>query len=114
MSKIGIIGLGKVGSQVLTDVQNLNLFSDIVLIDTDTERASGEALDSLHTQGLPNSTHINIREGNYNDLTEASFIVITASVPTDPNEGDRCDCYFSFQSSRYDYLYEQCISVSFT
>ncbi|ANQ65254.1 lactate/malate family dehydrogenase [Staphylococcus equorum] len=89
MSKIGIIGLGKVGSQVLTDVQNLNLFSDIVLIDTDTERASGEALDHLHTQGLPNSTHLNIREGNYEDLTDASFIVITASVPTDPNKGDR-------------------------
>ncbi|HLR19498.1 MAG TPA: lactate dehydrogenase [Staphylococcus sp.] len=89
MSKIGIIGLGKVGSQVLTDVQNLNFFSEIVLVDSNVERARGEALDHLHTQGLPNSTHVNIREGNYNDLTDAAFIVVTASVPTDPDKGDR-------------------------
>ena len=45
MSKLGIVGLGRVGSQVLTDVQYLNLFSEIVLVDDKDEIASGEALD---------------------------------------------------------------------
>ena len=48
MSKLGIVGLGRVGSQVLTDVQYLNLFSEIVLVDDKDEIASGEALDHNH------------------------------------------------------------------
>ena len=39
MSKLGIIGLGKVGTQVLTDVQQLNLFSEIILIDDRADAA---------------------------------------------------------------------------
>ncbi|PTI09980.1 lactate dehydrogenase [Staphylococcus xylosus] len=89
MSKLGIVGLGRVGSQVLTDVQYLNLFSEIVLIDDKDEIASGEALDHNHSQGLFNTAHINIKAGGYQDLTDADFIVIAASVPTDKNDGDR-------------------------
>jgi L-lactate dehydrogenase len=55
MSKLGIIGLGKVGTQVLTDVQQLNLFSEIILIDDRADVASGEALDHIHSQGLINT-----------------------------------------------------------
>ncbi|WP_214268751.1 lactate/malate family dehydrogenase [Staphylococcus pseudoxylosus] len=89
MSKLGIVGLGRVGSQVLTDVQYLNLFSEIVLIDDKDEIASGEALDHNHSQGLFNTAHIKIKAGDYQDLADADFIVIAASVPTDKNDGDR-------------------------
>ncbi|MGW7976283.1 lactate dehydrogenase [Staphylococcus xylosus] len=89
MSKLGIVGLGRVGSQVLTDVQYLNLFSEIVLVDDKDEIASGEALDHNHSQGLFNTVHINIKAGDYQDLADADFIVIAASVPTDKNDGDR-------------------------
>ncbi|WP_426704227.1 lactate/malate family dehydrogenase [Staphylococcus shinii] len=89
MSKLGIIGLGRVGSQVLTDVQYLNLFSEIILIDDKEEIASGEALDHNHSQGLFNTAHIKVKAGDYQDLTDADFIVIAASVPTDTNDGDR-------------------------
>lgn len=89
MSKLGIVGLGRVGSQVLTDVQYLNLFSEIVLVDDKDEIASGEALDHNHSQGLFNTAHIKIKAGDYQDLADADFIVIAASVPTDKNDGDR-------------------------
>ncbi|PTI79797.1 lactate dehydrogenase [Staphylococcus succinus] len=89
MSKLGIVGLGRVGSQILTDIQNLNLFAEIILIDTNKEVASGEALDHSHIQGLSNSTNIDIRVGDYQELADASFIIIASSAPTDPNEGDR-------------------------
>ncbi|AID41702.1 lactate/malate family dehydrogenase [Staphylococcus xylosus] len=89
MSKLGIVGLGRVGSQVLTDVQYLNLFSEIVLVDDKDEIASGEALDHNHSQGLFNTAHIKIKAGDYQDLADADFIVVAASVPTDKNDGDR-------------------------
>ncbi len=89
MSKLGIIGLGKVGTQVLTDVQQLNLFSEIILIDDRENVASGEALDHSHAQGLTNTAHIKIRSGVYQDLADADFIVIAASEQTDINNGDR-------------------------
>lgn len=89
MCKLGIIGLGRVGSQVLTDVQYLNLFSEIILIDDKEEIASGEALDHNHSQGLFNTAHIKVKAGDYQDLADADFIVIAASVPTDTNDGDR-------------------------
>ncbi|RIL77495.1 lactate dehydrogenase [Staphylococcus cohnii] len=89
MSKLGIVGLGRVGSQVLTDVQYLNLFSEIVLIDSKEEIASGEALDHNHSQGLFNTSHVRIKAGAYQDLADADFIVIAASIQTDKNDGDR-------------------------
>ncbi|RQM83900.1 lactate dehydrogenase [Staphylococcus xylosus] len=89
MSKLGIVGLGRVGSQVLTDVQYLNLFSEIVLVDDKDEIASGEALDHNHSQGLFNTAHIKIKAGDYQDLADVDFIVVAASVPTDKNDGDR-------------------------
>ncbi|MCE5000911.1 lactate/malate family dehydrogenase [Staphylococcus pseudoxylosus] len=89
MSKLGIVGLGRVGSQVLTDVQYLNLFSEIMLVDDKDEISSGEALDHNHSQGLFNTAHIKIKAGDYQDLADADFIVVAASVPTDKNDGDR-------------------------
>ncbi|WP_346014885.1 hypothetical protein [Staphylococcus sp. IVB6233] len=56
--KLGLIGIGRVGSQILTDVQYLNLFSDIVVIDTNESLARGEVLDHQHAQGLKSTNHI--------------------------------------------------------
>ncbi|WZE73299.1 lactate/malate family dehydrogenase [Macrococcus sp. CCM 2573] len=87
--KLGIIGVGRVGSQVLTDVQYLNLFNEIVLIDSDEKVATGEALDHLHSQGIGVTNHINIYAGVYKDLKDADVIVIAASTKTDTSIPDR-------------------------
>lgn len=87
--KLGIIGLGRVGSQVLTDVQYLNQFKEIVLIDSKDNIASGEALDHLHSQGIGTSNHIKMTAGRYEDLGDAHVIVIAASTKTDPSIPDR-------------------------
>src|SRR5699024_3254234 len=89
MTKLGIIGLGRVGSQVLTDVQSLNIFSEIVLIDTNEQRASGEPSVHEHIQGLPDSLHVDTDTEGYEILADAEFIVVTSSVPTDAEVGDR-------------------------
>lgn len=87
--KLGIIGVGRVGSQVLTDVQYLNVFNEIVLIDSDENVATGEAMDHLHSQGIGVTNHINIYAGTYKDLKDADVIVIAASTKTDTSIPDR-------------------------
>lgn len=87
--KLGIIGVGKVGSQLLTDVQYTNLFSQIVVIDSNSERAYGEVLDHRHAQGLKSTNHIDIVSGDYDDLKDADVVVVTASVPMDAEISDR-------------------------
>ncbi|MCE4970811.1 lactate dehydrogenase [Staphylococcus chromogenes] len=87
--KLGIIDVGKVGSQILTDVQSTNLFSSIVVIDSNETLAYGEVLDHHHTQGLKTTNHIEIIQGTYDDLKDADVVVVTASVPMDPEISDR-------------------------
>ncbi|MDO5375430.1 MAG: lactate dehydrogenase [Staphylococcus rostri] len=87
--KLGLIGIGKVGSQILTDIQYLKLFSDIVVIDTNEQLARGEVVDHQHAQGLKSTSHIRIINGDYADLVDADVIVVTASIATDPNLPDR-------------------------
>ena len=87
--KLGIIGIGKVGSQILTDVQYTHLFSSIVVIDSNETLAYGEVLDHHHAQGLKTTHHIDIIQGTYDDLKDADVVVVTASVPMDSEISDR-------------------------
>ena len=48
MSKLAIIGLGHVGSAVLTQAMAMNLAAEIVCIDINEKVAHGEALDATH------------------------------------------------------------------
>lgn len=48
MSKLAIIGLGHVGSDVLTQAMAMNLAAEIVCIDINEKVAHGEALDATH------------------------------------------------------------------
>ena len=74
--KIVIIGSGFVGSTCAFSIMESGLFSEIVLIDSDYLRAEGEALDISH--GIPFNKSMNIYAGNYDDIVNASIIIITA------------------------------------
>ncbi|KOR14210.1 lactate dehydrogenase [Staphylococcus carnosus] len=89
MTKLGIIGTGRVGSQVLTDAQYLGIFSEIVLIDTNEDLAKGEALDHRHLQGLGHTHHVNIYSGTYQDLSDADIVIVSAIAPSTPEMADR-------------------------
>ncbi|MCD7821703.1 MAG: L-lactate dehydrogenase, partial [Clostridiales bacterium] len=54
------------------------LFSELVLIDADRQRAEGEALDISH--GLPYARPMQIYAGDYDDVADCSVIVITAGA----------------------------------
>lgn len=87
--KLGIIGIGKVGSQFLTDIQYMNQFSEITVIDSNENLLKGEVLDHQHMQGLASTNNIDLHIGDYEDLADANIIVITASTPMDASIIDR-------------------------
>lgn len=76
--KVAIVGTGFVGSSIAFAIMQKGLFSKMVLIDANPNKAEGEAMDLSH--GLPYSTHMEIRSGSYEDIKDASLIIITAGV----------------------------------
>ena len=63
--KVAIIGCGFVGSSIAFCLMQSGLFSEMVLIDADHDRAEGEALDIAH--GIPFIGHVDIYAGDYDD-----------------------------------------------
>ena len=82
--KAAMIGCGFVGSACVFSLMQSGLFSEIVLIDADERRAEGEALDISH--GVPFARPMKIYAGNYDDIGDASVIIITAGANQKPGE----------------------------
>ena len=84
MQKIAVIGCGFVGSTSAFSLIQTGLFSEMVLIDANKERAEGEAMDLSH--GSAYLTPMKIYAGTYDDIVDAGIIVITAGANQKPNE----------------------------
>lgn len=84
LRKAAVIGCGFVGSATAFSLMQSGLFSEIVLIDADMDRAEGEALDISH--GVPFSRHMKIYAGTYDDIVDAAIIIITAGANQKPDE----------------------------
>ena len=76
--KIAVVGCGFVGSSSAFALMESGLFSEMVLIDATKAKAEGEALDISH--GLPFAKPMQIYAGEYEDLSDASLIVVTAGA----------------------------------
>ena len=84
LRKVAMIGCGFVGSASAFCLMTSGLFSEMVLIDADKERAEGEAMDISH--GLPFARPMKIYAGDYDDIVDAAIIIITAGANQKPNE----------------------------
>ena len=82
--KVAIVGCGFVGAASAFAVMQSGLFSEMVLLDADRDKAEGEALDISH--GLPFAKPMQIYAGDYHDLSDASVIVVTAGAGQKPGE----------------------------
>ena len=82
--KTAIIGCGFVGAASAVAIMQSGLFSEMVLIDVSRTKAEGEALDISH--GLPFAKPMKIYAGDYDDLTDASLIIVTAGAGQKPGE----------------------------
>lgn len=96
LRKAAIIGCGFVGSSTAFALMQSGLFSEMILIDADADRADGEALDISH--GTPFARPMKIYAGTYQDITDAAVIIITAGANQKPDE-TRLDMVIKTQRS---------------
>ena len=82
--KAAIVGCGFVGSALAFALMESGLFSEMVLIDADKNKAEGEALDISH--GLPFAKPMQLYAGTYEDISDASVIIVTAGAGQKPGE----------------------------
>lgn len=76
--KVAVIGCGFVGSATAFCLMQSGLFSEIVLLDVDKDKAEGEAMDITH--GTPFAGRMKIYAGDYDDIMDAAIIIITAGA----------------------------------
>ena len=109
--KAAMIGCGFVGSSSAFALMQSGIFSEMVMIDVNREKAEGEAMDIAHglpfarpirhtagsalqtegeamdiAHGLPFARPIRLYAGTYDDIVDAAIIIITAGANQKPDE----------------------------
>lgn len=84
MNKVTIVGAGSVGSTIAYTLTVMGLANEIVMIDINSEKALGEALDIR--QGTPFCTACSIYAGSYVDSKDSDVVVITSGVARKPGQ----------------------------
>lgn len=82
--KITIIGAGAVGATTAFALLTRGAASEVVLIDINTERALGEALDIK--QATPFIDNCDIHAGSYEDAVGSDVVVITSGIGRRPGQ----------------------------
>src|SRR3989442_6633434 len=76
--KIGVIGAGAVGSACLLSSILRGIAREIVVANRDRKRAKAVVTDLQYGAAL--SSVVQIRDGDYSDLTGAALVMITAGM----------------------------------
>lgn len=82
--KVTIIGAGSVGATTAFALLARNAASEVVLIDINTEKALGEALDIK--QATPFIDNCDIYAGTYRDAVDSDVVVITSGIGRKPGQ----------------------------
>lgn len=82
--KAVMIGCGFVGSASAFALMQSGLFSELVLLDANRDKAEGEAHDISH--GIPFTRPMRIYAGDYGDVGDAAIIIISAGANQKPDE----------------------------
>mgnify|MGYP000378207833 CR=1 FL=1 len=84
IQKAAVIGCGFVGSSIAFTLMQSGIFSELVLIDANRDKAEGEAMDLSH--GLPFTHPMDIRAGDYDDVADCALVIVTAGAGQKPGE----------------------------
>ena len=84
MNKISIIGTGSVGSTIAYTLTVMGLASEIVMIDINSEKALGEALDIR--PGTPFCGACSIYAGDYRDAADSDIVILTSGIARKPGQ----------------------------
>lgn len=83
-NKIVVIGAGNVGEAIAYTLMVRKQANDIVLIDVNEKRTKGAAIDISH--GTSFHKEIQVRQGHYEECTDAGIIIITAGIARKPGQ----------------------------
>lgn len=84
IQKAAIIGCGFVGTSIAFTLVQKGIFSELVLVDVNKDKAEGEVMDLSH--GLPFAKEMEIKAGDYDDIADCALIIITAGANQKPGE----------------------------
>jgi L-lactate dehydrogenase len=77
--KVGVVGVSAVGAAtVLSLIERGGMCREIVVVDRTMKRANGVATDMRYA--TPLSPTVDVRAGDYDALTDAALVIITAGV----------------------------------
>ena len=82
--KAAVIGCGFVGAATAFTLMQSKLFSEMVLLDANFDKADGEAKDIAH--GMPLAGPMKIYAGDYKDIADAAIVIVTAGANQKPDE----------------------------
>lgn len=82
--KVTIIGAGAVGATTAFALLTRGAASEVVLIDVNTEKAKGEALDIK--QATPFIDNCDIHAGTYADAVDSDVVIITSGIGRKPGQ----------------------------
>lgn len=82
--KVTIIGAGAVGATTAFALLTRGAASEVVLIDVDTEKAKGEALDIK--QATPFIDNCDIYAGSYVDAIDSDVVIIASGIGRKPGQ----------------------------
>ncbi|MES2461592.1 MAG: L-lactate dehydrogenase [Armatimonadota bacterium] len=83
-NRVAIIGAGHVGATTAYALLQSTLVRDILLLDSDAEKAEGEAMDLSHA--VPLGPPVSVRAGTYAEAAESAIVVVTAGAGSTPGE----------------------------
>jgi L-lactate dehydrogenase len=77
--KVGVVGVGAVGAATaLSLIERGGMCRELVVVDRVAERAQGVATDLRYA--TPLSATVEVRAGDYDALTDAALVILTAGV----------------------------------
>ena len=83
--RVALIGTGFVGMSFAYSLMNQGIIDELSLIDVNTEKTIGEAMDLNHGMAFA-PTQMRVYPGTYADCEYADIVVVTAGAPQLPGE----------------------------
>lgn len=84
-NKVVLIGDGAVGSSYAFALVSQAIVDELVIIDINEERVTGDIKDLAHASAL-SAKRTNLKVGSYEDCANADIVVITAGANQQPHE----------------------------
>ena len=88
--KTSIIGVGNVGATLAYTLVLKGLTNELVLVDHSKKKATSDAYDLIHSLAFTEHV-IDIKAGDYKDTKDSEVVVLTLSVPWQPDFTSRLD-----------------------